>query len=898
MEDKCLTNTLHVHRDRLERLHEIVERTKGLQEDIRTSLGEGISTQLITDREEQSIRQVLEQRTVIAVIGERNSGKSSFINEFLRQKVVPTSETPCTSRVVRLKYSEDPYLRLLNVDGTEIPGSRQPLKGSKESQLNYRREVRQFAALKGDDRENEDLVSQSVEVGLNHPLLQLGIEFVDSPGRNENKTLDVVVDRLVLEKTAPIVIYIIDGKYGLRPADRANIQFFKERCPGSKLFYICSKIDRDRRASYYDENSDENSDDSDDDEAPEPSITKEERVLKELHRWGFLDTKSMESDMFYGISVKGMRTERERGNVNNIYTDVFQKFTKKLARCLDAHLKTTLSSTIGSLMRCHGKCFYCFSQKQEQLEQEEEELAKALRSARQSEEELYQELLRSVNSNKGRVQAIVTAVVQDVSTNIEYDVQHLKLERVVPYDHLLQHRDVQTKYPDLDLDEEFYKLHALCNEIRNHIINAVFRRVERDVANLLEEQVAPSWFKVIDIMEALDNETLKRNIESIYQFVGYDSDYKKDARTSLTDLMYALIRAVREDLTEHLRSIYAILPMVDVAYELYYVGGRHIPPLKEAARVLVGRLHSNQLADVIINACNNKMHTCHEQFDNSIKHIEFFKQEMRINVKEQIGATTSMIISKLAQLEIRNHALKYEIIRGTIIKKGQKLFHGQHSEIYQLKMGWGIRHPESCVIRIEKKDDAGTWGTAITNLYYAYNCKQSPHLLRIHGWLLPKPDTLYVVMERAAKSLDKDKLATTQQKLQCVIDVAKGIDCIHSCGFIFNNLEDKNILIMSDNRAVINTCKGRYEVLRGQAAKIDIRQIGELLLRFYGGNIDNTTTGSLRVNRPSTCGNDRSILKCNDSFYREFKIPSRAQPGIKVQRSFVNHLVVFTPQKF
>ncbi|XP_077984046.1 dual serine/threonine and tyrosine protein kinase-like [Glandiceps talaboti] len=867
MEDDSLANTLKIHRGRLDKVHGIVAQTKDLEIEIRQSLGEDISTQLITSNEEQSIRHVLEQKAVIAVIGERNSGKSSLINEILHHNVVPTSEMTCTSRVVRLKYSTDPYLCLLNVDGSEIPGSRKPLKGSKEDECKDRKKVRCLAALKGDDRENEDLVSQSVEVGLNHPLLQLGIEFVDSPGRNENKTLDVVVDRLVLERTAPIIIYVIDGNMCLRPSDRASIQFFKERCPGTKLFYICSKVDRDMTAWQLNDDSDESGEEI---EEPPPSpkdLNKQERVLDELRFHCLLDEHTS-LDRFHGISVKGMRAERKKGNVDNTFVEDFQKFRKKLASCLDAHLKTTLSSTIGSLMRCHGRCFYCFSQKQEQLEQEEEELAKVLKSARQSEEELYVELLRSVNSNKGKVQAIVTAVVHDVTADIGYEASHLKVERVAAYDHLLEHQDVQTKYPtDLPRDDQFYRLHALCNEIRNHIINTVFRRVERDVETLLEEEVAPlMWPKVIDTMEALDNETLKRDIESIYQFVGFDTDYREDTRKSLTDLMYALVRAVREDLNDELRRTYAILPMVDMAYGLYYQGNQQIPPMEDVAQTVVARLHSDSLADVIINACTNKMYANHEQFDKSIKHIEFFKQEMRINVKEQVGATTSMIISKLAQLEIQNHALKFDIIRGSL-RKGEELFHGKHSRIYQYRTGWGLRNPKLFLVSVVKKRDEETWKRSIATLYYAFNCKRSPYLLGIHGWLLPTPDTLYIIMEKAATSLNKVKLETTQEKLKCVIDVATGIDCIHSSGFIFNNLEDKNILIMSDRRAVINTCKGRYEVLRGQAANIDIRQIGKLLLRLYGGNTSTAVTASARMNRPSSCGDDRVwrlIQRCSN----------------------------------
>ncbi|XP_070553793.1 dual serine/threonine and tyrosine protein kinase-like [Ptychodera flava] len=857
MEDDYLASALKTHEGRLRRIREIIRQTRKLETEIRRILGEDVSAQLLTAREEQEIRATLEKKTVIAVFGERNSGKSSLINELLGRRVVPASERACTSRVVRVAYSKLPYICLLDSDGREVAGSRRLLQLREEGEKSDRLEVRKLVVLKGDAREDVTLVSQTVEIGLDHPLLEYGMQFVDSPGRNENKTLDVVVDRLVLQRDAPILMYVIDGNMCLRPADRASIQFFKEQCPGAKLFFICSKVDVDRKAQKHNVSDEESEDERNEPDGPIDS-GKPRRVLEELRQHGLVDD-SVLPDRFHGLSVKGVKEARKIGDFGNQFLQDFRKFRQKVSRCLDAHLKTTLSNTVSSLIRCHSRCFYCFSQKQEQLEQQDEEVKRVFAAARQYERSLYADLVRSINVHRESVGRIVRQVVDQVKIDVANEAEYVQLERVRAYDIFLSHPDVRTRYPDLPWEDDFLRLHALCHELRNFIVNTVFRRVEREVENLLEAEVAPlMWPRVIDTMEALDNPTLRRHMESIYEFIGYESDYKENTSTALTNLLNSLVMAVRENLGSKLQHEYDLVPMVDTAFGLYDTYRGEIPPRYHIADTLSAKLDANNLAECIIQACEQKMYENHDLFDNSIKHLEFFKDELTINTREQFSAATTKILSKLAQLEIQNQALKFEIIRGTF-QKGEVLSQGRRCTIYRFKTGWALRRAQNFVIRSITSDDKAIWEEAITSLYFAYNCKRSENLLAIYGWMLPKPDTLEIIVENAGTRLDNPDIdLSPKEKLGVALGVAKGIGTIHSNGFIFNNLKADTVLIKPTKRAVINTCKGKFEILRGQAANIDIQHIGELLLWLHGGRTaENEATSSIRWSRPRDYVDDR-----------------------------------------
>ena len=80
---------------------------------MRQQLTDSIEADLITDAEKQRLSSYSTKKSTLLVVGQTNSGKSSFVNELLGGSFMPTSEVPCTSRIVRLKYSEENYYQVL-----------------------------------------------------------------------------------------------------------------------------------------------------------------------------------------------------------------------------------------------------------------------------------------------------------------------------------------------------------------------------------------------------------------------------------------------------------------------------------------------------------------------------------------------------------------------------------------------------------------------------------------------------------------------------------------------------------------------------------------------------------------------------------------------------------------
>ena len=158
----------------------------------------------------EEIEQVLKKRPSVVFIGNRNCGKSAVLNELLGGSYLPVHETPCTSRIVKISHSmgDDNTIRVVDKAGEEV----QPM-------VTFTRKVpEKYVVVCDDRREQSEELKSIAEIALNHPLLISGIEFIDSPGKNENDALDDVVHDFFEKGTTPLVVYVIDGNEQLRPS--------------------------------------------------------------------------------------------------------------------------------------------------------------------------------------------------------------------------------------------------------------------------------------------------------------------------------------------------------------------------------------------------------------------------------------------------------------------------------------------------------------------------------------------------------------------------------------------------------------------------------------------------------------------------------------------------------
>ena len=160
-----------------------------------------LTDDLYTWDEKAEVERLFLQEPALIVVGQTNCGKSSIINEFLGTKALPTSDRPCTARIVRVTYSEEPFMKLQARDGRVL----------EEIDLEGKSRIpRKMIELQQEDRENTGMVSANLVAGLNIDFLKAGVDIIDSPGKNENEVLDNLVNEQ-LENVLPVIIYVVDG---------------------------------------------------------------------------------------------------------------------------------------------------------------------------------------------------------------------------------------------------------------------------------------------------------------------------------------------------------------------------------------------------------------------------------------------------------------------------------------------------------------------------------------------------------------------------------------------------------------------------------------------------------------------------------------------------------------
>lgn len=85
-----------------------------LYEEYKKALGEEVDSKI-----EEEAKAIEEEIFNIMVLGEAKSGKSTFINAYLRKEILPMDELQCTSAIIEIKHGEEIKLIATTADGNK-----------------------------------------------------------------------------------------------------------------------------------------------------------------------------------------------------------------------------------------------------------------------------------------------------------------------------------------------------------------------------------------------------------------------------------------------------------------------------------------------------------------------------------------------------------------------------------------------------------------------------------------------------------------------------------------------------------------------------------------------------------------------------------------------------------
>jgi small GTP-binding protein len=163
----------------------------------------------------------------LAIVGEFNAGKSTFINALMGTDVAPTGVLPTTATLHHLLWAPDPFAKIVFARG------RLPAQAPAERILPTT-ELRD--ALKRIDPSSVE----RVDIGMPLPAL-VRVEIIDTPGFNAPDPRHADVARAGLEE-AEIALWLLDATQAVKDSERAILDEARQK--GVPVQILLNKADR------------------------------------------------------------------------------------------------------------------------------------------------------------------------------------------------------------------------------------------------------------------------------------------------------------------------------------------------------------------------------------------------------------------------------------------------------------------------------------------------------------------------------------------------------------------------------------------------------------------------------------------------------------------------------
>ncbi|XP_077869242.1 uncharacterized protein LOC144360331 [Saccoglossus kowalevskii] len=786
----------------------------------------------------------------IYITGQRNSGKSSLINELLGHDVLPVSETKLPSRAVRIVYSDRPYIRQLDADGNEVSSSVTNIVKEGIFDVDV---VKELVNCEERISNEQALLGNVIEIGLDMSFLRIGIELIDLPSTNSDESLDTILSKLHAKSNMVSLLYVIDGNYSLTMLDKATVQYFKKQFPQVDIFYLCNKLDVDREAMEMDLPSDD--EDTDEEFGAPTSEGKSKKVLDSLLENNYL-TEEDKVKRYIGLSLTEVKKSRLENKVQS--TGYFNDFLCTLAEYLKPVIEQKLLNVLNDIKtkimnisritkrpRLNRRESITLSDVSNRLKHISKQLCadleKHFESQRQSFNDLFFEILKYIYATtKSKVPNVCRNL--DESENITGHSNSLSAIQ----DRLTARHTDESK-PNIKKISRYIKI---CYEFRSIILNGIITKLKYYV-----QQSQDATLREIASRQALANaEAFGGSVITKHEMA---------TQCELFKFGSPITSIVVNSISEKLHLLYNDLFLLELVRPVAEQSSHSSPKEKEAYvlfETMFPHLDAIKVSEDTIDVCKKEMRNRRDLCLIRLSGLNTKRTSQDIEKLVQSAYFEETLLPQLAYLEVQQRSISYEIRNGSM-QFGSELCRGQHTRIHQYMGGWDLSNAEDYVVRVVEGEDR--MDAVVLNLYHASSFAQHDNLLKIMGWLKPSPSKLHIVVQKMKSSLIT-AIITPEHRLQISRDVAIGMKEIHDNGYTFNNLEPKNVLITDDHRAVINICKGNYDESNSDKIRTEICKFGELLLCLYDCSEEGT--------RPIDCDLRiwDIIQKCTERHYKSF----------------------------
>ncbi|MDP3115087.1 MAG: dynamin family protein [Candidatus Cloacimonadaceae bacterium] len=230
---------------------------------------------------------LVEEKFKILVLGEFSSGKSTFLNAILKQKIIPVAVKPTTATINIVKYADQPRVILHFLSDSSNHTK------TREISIN---ELKKYTTSLDEDADKFSQSIELVEIYFPSEYCKNSVEILDTPGLASTKSHH---ERVTLEyiPNGNACIFLLNPTQPLSKSERHYLRLIKNYI--RKVFFVANKIDLVDEA----------------DEREEVITYLKEELAKELNCTTEIDVYPMSADM---------------ANKGDLIASGFQDFIKQL----------------------------------------------------------------------------------------------------------------------------------------------------------------------------------------------------------------------------------------------------------------------------------------------------------------------------------------------------------------------------------------------------------------------------------------------------------------------------------------------------------------------------------------------------------------------------------------
>ncbi|XP_064619109.1 dual serine/threonine and tyrosine protein kinase-like isoform X2 [Lineus longissimus] len=764
-------------------LEECYDKTNRQFEDLRKvlSINDDAATKILfmSDDDKKSVKQILNKNPVILVVGQTNCGKTSLINEILQRSYLPTSEFPCTARLVRTRYSEEGYIKIKNEKGDTL----------KEVEIDgkLKRVPRQYIVLEGEARELKETVEQTVEVGIDDPLLRCGVEIIDAPGTCENEALDNIVQEC-LDGVLQVVLYVIDGNTSLRRPDVAFLYRLKRMAPNMRIIYVCNKVEEDERANKFDQPSDCESDDEDalnpDVGVPEYTRDKGQLAFFRLQKTGIIDQEETMKTCahFHPISCSQLRIARRKHKATmhgdrNPYLANFRKLLACLMEYFQVCVNKHLLQATKRLLTVQKRTFDFFIADKFLNVPRIEQLPAVIKKILKEELEHYNEMKQHIDTQQMEMFNIITKYLHDSveRTQIIHDAGEIAFAPIKIGDEV--HRN--------------YVINECRKQVRDFVLMKVTKDIERKIRNVkdaISRKFGESF--QLNVMQLQDigpiSDILQEQLDGNYMLTfdsGSPVDIAIDTGVVKEGIGQRALNAF-ENVKANMRGIY-----LDGAWK------------EDTAKAVLRSVDATKLAASICSRIHLQVNKGHENFTIAMRQINCLYSVRQRQTKSEQQKLLEQV-PEFASNICLTEALQSSIASGPLKLEG-RFGEGSRAVVYGCSYQTeSSSSRKNIAAKVFKREQIPTDFATVYN--YLRLLPKANHFLRPHGVgftcgnkftvLLPKIDT-NLFAELAKDSPMRDRLSI-YDRVSLAVDIASACSHAANNGFRLTDLRPNNITLL------------------------------------------------------------------------------------------------------